>query len=40
LRSTATYMPYLPYVFALEGGYDLHSLAESVLCTLKEMIED
>jgi acetoin utilization deacetylase AcuC-like enzyme len=40
LRSTTTYMPYLPYVFALEGGYDLHALGESVLCTLQEMIAD
>jgi acetoin utilization deacetylase AcuC-like enzyme len=40
LRSTITYMPYLPYVFTLEGGYDLHALGESVLCTLKEMIAE
>lgn len=37
LRSTNFYIP-LPYIFVLEGGYNLNSLAESVLITLKEML--
>ena len=40
LRSTTTYLPPLPYVFALEGGYDLKALGESVLATMKELLED
>jgi acetoin utilization deacetylase AcuC-like enzyme len=40
LRSTATYMPSLPYVFVLEGGYDLKALSESVVSTIKELLED
>ena len=40
LRRTTTYLPSLPYVFALEGGYDLQALGESVLNTLKELLED
>ncbi|KPK44069.1 MAG: acetoin utilization protein [Nitrospira bacterium SM23_35] len=39
LRSTATYLPPLPYVFALEGGYDLKALGDSVLQTIKELLE-
>jgi len=38
LRSTTTYMPYLPYVFTLEGGYELKALGDSVLCTVKELL--
>ena len=40
LRSTATYMPSLPYVFVLEGGYDLHALRESVAITVNELLEE
>jgi len=39
LRSTTTYLPSLPYVFALEGGYDLDALSESVLQTIRELLE-
>ncbi len=28
----------IPAIFALEGGYDLHALGESVLITIKEML--
>ncbi|MBI4685107.1 MAG: histone deacetylase [Nitrospirae bacterium] len=28
----------LPFIFALEGGYDLEALSESVLITIKEML--
>ncbi len=38
LCSTNFYTPSLPYIFVLEGGYNLNSLAESVLITLKEML--
>lgn len=38
LRSTNFYISSLPYIFVLEGGYNLNSLAESVLITLKEML--
>lgn len=40
LRRTTTYLPSLPYVFTLEGGYNLKALGESVLCTIKELLED
>jgi acetoin utilization deacetylase AcuC-like enzyme len=40
LRSTATYLPSLPYIFVLEGGYDLQALGESVLMTVRELLED
>jgi acetoin utilization deacetylase AcuC-like enzyme len=40
LKRTTTYLPSLPYVFALEGGYDLEALSESVLRTIKELLED
>jgi len=40
LKRTTTYLPSLPYVFALEGGYNLEALSESVLRTIKEMLED
>jgi acetoin utilization deacetylase AcuC-like enzyme len=40
LRRTTTYIPALPYVFALEGGYNLNALGESVLMTIKELLED
>lgn len=40
LRRTTTYLPALPYVFALEGGYNLQALGESVLMTIKELLED
>ena len=39
LRSTATYMPSLPYVFVLEGGYELHALRESVAITIDELLK-
>jgi acetoin utilization deacetylase AcuC-like enzyme len=40
LKRTTTYLPSLPYVFALEGGYNLEALSESVLRTIKELLED
>ncbi len=40
LKRTTTYLPPLPYVFALEGGYSLSALGESVLNTINEMLED
>lgn len=40
LRHTTTYLPPLPYVFALEGGYNLSALRESVLNTINELLED
>ncbi len=40
LRRTTTYLPSLSYVFALEGGYNLHALSKSVLQTIKELLED
>jgi acetoin utilization deacetylase AcuC-like enzyme len=39
LRSTPVYFPSFPYVFALEGGYNLQALSESVLLTIKELLE-
>lgn len=39
LRSTSTYLPMLPYIFALEGGYDLTALGQSVLQTIRELLE-
>jgi len=39
LRSTTTYLPPMPYVFALEGGYDLKALGDSVLHTIRELLE-
>jgi acetoin utilization deacetylase AcuC-like enzyme len=29
----------LPFIFALEGGYDLYALSESVLITIREILE-
>ncbi len=40
LKKTTTYLPSIPYVFALEGGYNLHALSESVLLTIRELLED
>ena len=40
LRSTKTYLPPLPYVFALEGGYNLSDLSQSILDTITELLED
>ena len=40
LRSTTTYLPSLPHVFTLEGGYDLQALGESVLNTVEELLKD
>ena len=40
LRSTTTYLPLMPYVFVLEGGYDFDSLSKSVYITIKELLED
>jgi acetoin utilization deacetylase AcuC-like enzyme len=40
LRSTPLYRPSLPYVFTLEGGYNLQALCESVLQTINELLED
>jgi acetoin utilization deacetylase AcuC-like enzyme len=38
--STVTGNALLPFIFALEGGYNLRALSESVLITIKEMLED
>lgn len=40
LRSVTTYLPSLPYVFTLEGGYNLQALGDSVSTTIKELLED
>lgn len=40
LKRTTTYLPPIPYVFTLEGGYNLHALSESVLLTIRELLED
>ena len=40
LRSTTTYLPTIPYVFTLEGGYNLRALSESVLNTIQELLKD
>ncbi len=40
LRSTKAYLPSLPYVFSLEGGYNLHALCQSILATITELLED
>jgi acetoin utilization deacetylase AcuC-like enzyme len=40
LRSTPLYRPSLPYIFALEGGYNLQALCDSVYQTIKELLED
>jgi acetoin utilization deacetylase AcuC-like enzyme len=40
LRRTTTYMPSVPCVFTLEGGYNLRALSESVRMTIKELLED
>ena len=40
LRRTVTYLPSLPYVFSLEGGYNLPALGESVVRTITELLED
>ncbi len=39
MRSTTTYLPSLPHIFALEGGYDLKALGDSVLQTITELLE-
>lgn len=36
--SLVTRHPSLPFVFALEGGYDLQALGKSVLLTIREML--
>ena len=38
--STVTRHPFLPFIFTLEGGYNLHALSESVLITIEEMLVD
>jgi acetoin utilization deacetylase AcuC-like enzyme len=40
LHSTKTYLPSLPHVFSLEGGYNLHALCQSILVTISELLED
>ena len=40
LRSMKAYLPSLPYVFSLEGGYNLHALCQSILATITELLED
>jgi acetoin utilization deacetylase AcuC-like enzyme len=39
LHGVSSYLPNLPYIFVLEGGYDLGTLGQSVLNTLKELME-
>jgi acetoin utilization deacetylase AcuC-like enzyme len=38
--SNVTRYPFLPFIFVLEGGYNLHALSKSVLITIMEMVED
>jgi acetoin utilization deacetylase AcuC-like enzyme len=38
--STFTHHSLLPFIFSLEGGYDLQALGESVLITISEILED
>lgn len=40
LSSTVTGNVLPPFIFALEGGYNLRAISESVLITIKEMLED
>jgi len=40
LHSMKAYLPSLPYVFSLEGGYNLHALCQSILATITELLED
>jgi|GEM_PF-1413522 len=37
--SLVTHHSSLPFIFALEGGYDLEALGKSVLITIKEMLK-
>lgn len=39
LRNTPSHISSVPYVFVLEGGYNLDALSESVLITISEMFE-
>jgi acetoin utilization deacetylase AcuC-like enzyme len=39
LNSTPTRHSLLPFIFSLEGGYDLQALGESVLITVSEILE-
>ncbi len=39
ILSCSTYHPFLPFIFTLEGGYNLNALSESVLITIMEMLE-
>jgi acetoin utilization deacetylase AcuC-like enzyme len=38
VRSIVTSKKGMPYIFCLEGGYDLSSLSESVLITIQELL--
>jgi len=40
LRSSLRVIPSIPYIFTLEGGYNLQALGDSVFMTVTEMLED
>jgi acetoin utilization deacetylase AcuC-like enzyme len=40
LRSSVRVLPSMPYIFALEGGYNLQALGDSVFMTVTEMLEE
>lgn len=39
LRSVPTYFTPVPYIFVLEGGYDIDALGSAVYLTIKELLE-
>ena len=39
LRSSVRVLPSMPYIFSLEGGYNLQALGDSVFMTVTEMLE-
>jgi len=39
IRSTATFFPSIPYIFILEGGYDIDAIGKAVYLTIRELLE-
>lgn len=39
LRSTTTFFPSIPYIFILEGGYDIDAIGKAVYLTIRELLE-
>ena len=39
LRSTAIFSPSIPYIFILEGGYDIDAIGKAVYLTIRELLE-